>query len=134
MTTYEKSRLRGFILAVLEYLKFPMADSALDPIRKSNSLWALRAAATDTIDMCCGMDSPQVESLDTLLQNSDLPTLSEMRERNLQRFRNIVSQNRIKSDADRHFIENYIAGIDADLVSSEEFESVHRMLAAYRPD
>jgi len=129
----EKEQLRGFILTVLDYVELPVPESALDPIRKSNQLRGLRAAATDMVEMCQDVDLQQVTKLDRRLLEQGLPSLSEMRDQSLRLFRSILSRNQIKTDDEWRLVESYISDVDSDTLTERDREHASSLLTDYEP-
>jgi hypothetical protein len=127
----EKERLRGFVLTIVEFIGLPVDEPALEPIRACNNLRGLRMAATDMIDSCQDLTSQQVKQLDQLLVTSGFPTLSEMRDRSLQRLRRILSNRRVATVDERRFLESYLSDVDSDVVTEEDRALANRILAEY---
>ena len=131
MANDEKEKLRGFVLTVLDYVKVPLFDCAQEPLRTCNNMRELRVAAADMVEMCQDMTGKQLADLDSLLNEKGFPSLSEMRDRNLRRLREILSKERIKSDDDWRFVESYLSDVDSDVLTGKERDAANRMLAEY---
>jgi hypothetical protein len=90
-----------------------------------------RATATDMVDSCQNLTSQQVKQLDQLLVTSGFPTLSEMRDRSLQRLRRILSNRRVATVDEWRFLESYLSDVDSDVLTEEDRALANRILAEY---
>ena len=131
MAKDEKEGLRGFVLTILDFVKMPVSDWAMEPLRKCNKLRDLRTAAADMVEMCQDITGEQLSDLDNLLLEKGFPTLSEMRDRNLRRLREILSEERIRSADDWRFVESFLSDVDSEVLTSKDRETANRILAEY---
>lgn len=70
----ERELLRGFSLAVIEFLRLDWSGASLEPLRTTNSLRGLRDAARDVVEMCQDVAVERIEAIDAHLTSDGLPT------------------------------------------------------------
>ena len=83
------------------------------------------------VEMCQDITGEQLSDLDNLLLEKGFPTLSEMRDRNLRRLREILSEERIRSADDWRFVESFLSDVDSEVLTSKDRETANRILAEY---
>ena len=127
----EKEMLRGFVLTVLELGNTPFFEAAIEPLRRSNNVNELRSFAADLVEMYQDMVGQDLAELDKLLLERGFPSMSEMRDRNVRRLREILSTGRIKSNDDWRFVESYLSDVDSHVLTNKDRETANKILAEY---
>jgi hypothetical protein len=85
----------------------------------------LSVAINDVIEATDGWPYEKVESLDRLLEQERLPTLSEMRLRFSKVVRRVVARGSIKDEVEYHAVRN------AAELQHDDAEALWKLLAAY---
>jgi hypothetical protein len=130
-STQELEQLRGFVLAVLDYLGLAPSRESLEPIRTAKSLRGLREAARDMVEMCEDLAADRVSALDARLTDEGLPTLTQMRDRRYRKLLIILSRGQIKSDDECRLVNGFVADMESARLSADNRAKANALLLAY---
>jgi hypothetical protein len=130
-STEELEHLRGFALAVLDYLGFALSNETLEPIRTAKSVRGLREAARDMVEMCEDLAADRVSALDARLANEGLPTLTQMRDRRYRTLLTILSRGHIESDDECRLVNGFVADMESARLSDDNRAMANALLLAY---
>ena len=90
-STQELEQLRGFVLAVLDFLGLAPSRESVEPIRTAKSLRGVRDAARDMVEMCEDLAADRVRALDARLTHEGLPTMTQLRDHRYRELLTILS-------------------------------------------
>jgi hypothetical protein len=127
----EVEKLRGFILTTYEFAGLGVSDESLAPIKADGPVTGFRMAARDCAECYEDFNSKKIEELDLLLLSKGLPTITQMYNKNYQKFLSLISKSKIKTDEQFRLLNSFVTEQNGKLASIEERNKAQQLMGTY---
>jgi hypothetical protein len=135
----ERERLTGFMLGAVDFLRRQCSDGSFDrfaegakvALQRSGPISGWRQAAGDTVEMCQDLSSAAVAQLDAELLAANLPTLTQMRNRQFRKIQAILDRGAIRSEAQYRLLDSVLSDTAGTILTEAERVRADQLLAAY---
>jgi hypothetical protein len=97
---------------------------------RSKALDGLKQAVNDTVESLSGQPVQYIQSLDAVLRDRGIITISEIRRRYASSYKRIVKRGRIKNETEYYLVAGVLADFSS-LASEEERSTLGRLVAQY---
>ena len=94
----------------------------------------VRQAAGDVVEWAQDLSDEQVSALDAQLRESNLPTLTAMREATYRQALHVLSRGAIRSDEEWRLLEGYLSNADSGVLSESERSVATEIIANYEQE
>ena len=125
----EKEKLVEFTFTLMEELG---ASSLVQAINREDWLGypiaGIRQAADDMVEASQDIKADELEKLDKILIEKNLPTLSKMRDKNYKKLLQILSRNEIKSETEWRLLRSFV---DSEILNEHESNQTKVMIEEY---